>query len=49
MLRAHRRAHRLAWTALAVLIPLVLVVALMSRPTAQLPAPERLSNTRGAS
>ncbi len=31
MRRRHRRIHRAAWTALAVILPLVLVVALTAR------------------
>ena len=43
MLRAHRRAHGAIWRALALLIPVILLLGWLSRPTARLPDPVRLA------
>ncbi len=39
MQRRHRRVHHLAWLALAILLPGVLIVALALRPSGPLEAP----------
>ncbi len=39
MRRRHRRIHRLAWTALAVILPLVVIGALAARRTGPLESP----------
>ena len=43
MLRAHRRAHRLIWTAIAIIVPCVLVLGFLARPIARFPQPQRLA------
>ena len=39
MIRSLRRAHRLWWLGLAILLPAALLLALWSRPPAVLPTP----------
>ena len=45
MLRAHRRAHRVVWAIAALVIPVILVVGWLSRPSARLPDPVRIDAT----
>ena len=42
MLRAHRRAHRTIWRALAFILPAILLVGWFARPLARFDAPQRL-------
>ena len=47
MLREHRRAHRLIWTAIAIIVPCVLVLGFLAGPIARFPEPQRLAAAAG--